>query len=66
MALCPGPEGGPKVLSWYIFSYTKGEKLGPGGHGAEASPGSATEIIIYIYLVNIVTTVICTFYVLLL
>ena len=29
MTLCLG-QGGPKVLFWYIFSYAKGEKSGPG------------------------------------
>ena len=31
MTLCLGP-GEPKVLFWYMFSYAKGEKFGPGGH----------------------------------
>ena len=31
IALCLGP--GAKGLVWYIFSYVKGAKLGPGGHG---------------------------------
>ena len=29
---------GAKVLFWYIFSYAKGEKLGPGGHATEPPP----------------------------
>ena len=42
MTLCLG-SGGPKVLFLYILSYAKGEKLGPGGHGPQATPpGSAT------------------------
>ena len=40
---CPmsGPRGA-KGLVWYIFSYAKGEKLGPGAVTPEAPLGSAT------------------------
>ena len=44
MTLCLGP-GGPKVLFWYMFSYAKGEKLGPGGH----SPQGPLDLLLYIY-----------------
>ena len=37
-----GAREGPKALFWYIFSYAKGEKLGPGGPWPPRTPGSAT------------------------
>ena len=47
-----GARGG-KGLVWYIFSYAKGEKMGPGGHDPQGPPGSATDYIshlIYVYI----------------
>ena len=35
---------GATGLVWYIFSYMKGEKLGPGGHSPRGPSGSATGI----------------------